>query len=220
MHVWYETHHSQSPPSDFAIAISAAKKKLAGLAAPEISPTAPPIPPSITGPIPGINLSDFDGDSVDFQSGLAMLKMDLAIQSDLYQKAYATYLLTQDDGELRKRQLAFQDASAAYQKAEKDKARILADAGKTASLDAIASVLRDVLGPIPKMIRHQLRACFDELPTPAMRARFSNLPALLTDREQWRAFCDSFVDHVCEAMHETRLSTLPAEIAKTSSAAA
>jgi len=144
--------------------------------------------------------------------------MDLGIQGQLYQQAYEAYLVSKDDGELRKRQLAFQDASKAFQDAEKAKAKILADAGKTAPLALVAKVLQEIIGPIPKMLSHQLRACFDELPAP-LREKHHDLPRATADRAAWRSFCDDFIDHICQAMHETRLAQVPAEIAKQAAAA-
>lgn len=216
MAAWYQLHHSQSPPADFEVSIATAKKKLAALS-PGLAPP-PAVPPSTDPPLLPFDFEKLDGDSVNYETGLAMLQMDLAIQGRLYKQAHDDYLVSKDDGELRKRQLAFQDASKAFQDAEKAKAKILADAGKTAPLALVAKVLQEIIGPIPKMLSHQLRACFDELPAP-LREKHHDLPRATADRAAWRSFCDDFIDHICQAMHETRLAQVPAEIAKQAAAA-
>lgn len=226
MEPWYLRHHQQAPPADFLLSIIRVSEKLPpgayrkptyngptlSLPSDAPSPAAPSpaatseTPPQLPPPPPLTFAPDADSPQVDYQNSLHFLQLNLQHVHQIYCDVQAR--CTHPDpkerlplSEFWAVDTRYREALAAFQKAEKEKSKILKDAGETIAIDHALSVIREILSPLPRRLTHAIMEALDQ---PDVQFQ--------CDQAALRTHVRRLLDRAFESLQESRLDTIARQI--------
>lgn len=201
---WYGRHHKQAAPLDLQSAISKAVGVIGGGGVDKggagggASDKAGDKAAGGSGfVVPRVSRGA--GVEVDFMSAHAMLQRNL-LDAEAALAAAKVAFEKKEIASIREYQISFAEAQKQFMEGEKAKAKILADAGQTAPLEVVASVLNDLLAPVPKRIRRELKG------------RREAVLEAVGDVAAWSKFVDTFLDDVSSWLQLTQMGSVVEKI--------